>query len=97
VYVILWEYECRPGSEAAFESAYGPSGVWVEFFRQGEGYLGTELLRDSSGHYATIDRWVSATQHAAFRTLHAEEYRAIDAQCEQLTTVERHIGSYETV
>ncbi len=42
-------------------------------------------------------RWTSATHYEAFRTKHAEEYRAIDAQCQQLTTAEHHIGSYDTM
>src|SRR5947209_2755150 len=56
-YVIIWEFYVKRGNERAFEEAYGPQGAWARFFRRGEGYLGTELLRNvgQSGRYVTID------------------------------------------
>ena len=71
---------------------------WVEFFRQGDSYRGTEFLRHSlePGRYATIDRWDSAAQYQSFHDQHAAEYQALDEQCEQLTAEERYIGSYDT-
>jgi len=29
MFVILWEFEVKPGSEAGFEKVYGPTGEWV--------------------------------------------------------------------
>ncbi len=98
MHVIIWGFVPRPGRETDFENAYGPAGLWVEFFRKGDGYRGTELLRHSleAGRYVTIDRWDSAAHYQNFRNQHATEYRALDEQCEQLTTEERYIGSYDT-
>ncbi len=98
MHVIIWEFVPRAGHEADFENAYGPAGLWVEFFRQGDSYRGTEFLRHSlePGRYATIDRWDSAAQYQSFHDQHAAEYQALDEQCEQLTAEERYIGSYDT-
>ena len=59
MYVIVWQYRPLKDKVVQFEEAYGLNGVWVEFFRKGVGYLGTELLKESNGSYITIDRWDS--------------------------------------
>ena len=59
-----------------FERVYGPEGEWAAFFRQGSGYVGTELLRDveAPGHYLVVDRWESSGAYNAFVAEHREEY-----------------------
>ena len=42
---LVFSYEVARDA-AEFERAYGMDGEWAEFFRQGRGYIGTELLRD---------------------------------------------------
>lgn len=98
-YVIIWEFEVRPGLEAEFERAYGPDGDWARLFRQGSGYRGTELLRHGSHPrvYVTIDRWDSANAFARFRSAHDAEYRALDARCEGWTARERKVGEFATL
>ena len=57
---LVFSYEVR--DPEAFERAYGADGEWAEFFRQGPGYIGTEVLRDVElpTRYLVIDRWDSA-------------------------------------
>jgi len=47
---------------------YGPDGEWAKFFRQGAGFIGTELLRDleESDRYVVIDRWESIEAYNRF-------------------------------
>lgn len=99
MYVIIWKFVAKPGLENKFEEAYGPGGVWAEFFRRGHGYLETQLLREmrAPGRYMTIDRWDSRTAYEAFRSRFATEYSAIDQRCEALTESETEIGTYEVV
>lgn len=99
MYVTIWEFTVRAGAEPAFERLYGPGGGWVALFRTAPGYLGTELLapRDGSRRYLTIDRWRTPESYAAFRTAHAEPYRALDAEGDALTENERPIGEFVTV
>jgi heme-degrading monooxygenase HmoA len=94
LYVILWTYRVKPGSESQFERAYGPDGDWVRFFTQGEEYLGTQLLRDAEerGRYLTIDSWTSRAAYDAFRNKWRSEYQAIDDRCEPLTEKEERLG-----
>ena len=56
VIALVFRYEVRDPD--AFEEAYGPDGEWAQFFRQGDGYIGTELLHDveEPGRYLVIDR-----------------------------------------
>jgi heme-degrading monooxygenase HmoA len=98
-YVYLWRFTVRAGSEAAFELAYGPNGEWVRLFREADGYLGTELLRDAARQrtYVTVDRWSSREAWDAFRAARAEEWDAIDRRCQALTADEEEIGRYEAV
>ncbi len=97
MYVIVWRYEIKPGVAEEFEQAYGPRGVWFEFFQKGEGYAGTQLLKDSekANGYVTLDYWDSQKQFDEFSQLHSQEYRTIDQQCERFTIHEERIGGYE--
>jgi heme-degrading monooxygenase HmoA len=79
VIALVFSYEVRDADE--FERTYGPDGEWAEFFKQGAGYIGTELLRDVElpGRYVVIDRWESAEAYNAFSAEHRDEYmRRVD-------------------
>jgi hypothetical protein len=41
MFLILWEFEVKPGYEQSFEFAYGPEGAWTQLFRRDPGYLKT--------------------------------------------------------
>jgi heme-degrading monooxygenase HmoA len=96
MYVIIWRYRVKPAQTDAFERHYGAAGTWVEFFRRGTGYIGTDLLRDESA-YMTIDRWTSKTDYERFRSAREEEYAALDKRLESLTDSEERVGEYESV
>ena len=84
---------------AGFERVYGPDGEWAEFFRQGRGYIGTELLRDveASGRYLVVDRWESADAYNAFIAERREEYMArVDAAGFHYDS-ELRFGTFENV
>lgn len=96
-YSYVWEYEVREGCERAFEEAYGPEGTWVELFRRAPGYLRTELLRDREHprRYLTVDSWESAEAWRSFREALGAEFEEIDARCEDLTVLERELGTFD--
>lgn len=98
-YLVAWEFRPKRGAEKRFEAAYGPSGVWANFFAMGEGFIGTELNRDLNNprRYLTLDLWVSKAAYDRFRSDHRQEYEAIDAQCEELTEQETELGQFERV
>ncbi len=93
---IIWAFEVPEDRRPAFEAAYGPHGDWARLFRRTEGYLGTDLLRDDEdpSRYLTIDRWRSAADRHRFMTDWASAYRALDRDCEALTSGETRIGSF---
>ncbi len=99
MYVILWRFRAKPDRIEAFEEAYGPSGDWARLFARGEGYLGTELLRDvaAPGDYLCVDRWTSRGAFDAFRAAHREVYEALDARCTALTEEEVPVGAFEAI
>ncbi len=93
----VFSYEVRDPDE--FERAYGADGEWAEFFRQGRGYVGTELLRDVEmpGRYLVIDRWESADAYNAFVAERREEYmERVDATRFHYDS-ELRFGSFESV
>jgi heme-degrading monooxygenase HmoA len=95
MFVVIWEYAVRPGSESAFEALYGPQGAWIALFREYSGYLDTELLRSQeAGAYLTIDRWSSEAHYDAFQRAAAPRYAEIDALGDTLTLDECRIGRY---
>ncbi|HEY1424105.1 MAG TPA: antibiotic biosynthesis monooxygenase [Candidatus Acidoferrum sp.] len=94
MFVTLWEFEVKPGSEELFEQAYGAEGAWVRLFRRDARYRGTRLLRDVGAErvYVTIDSWDSREAYDEFRERFAAEYGEIDARCEVLTITERQVS-----
>ena len=94
---LLFSYEVRDAAE--FERVYGPDGEWAEFFRQGRGYIGTELLRDieAPGRYLVVDRWESADAYNAFVAERREEYmERVDATRFRYDS-ELRFGTFENV
>ena len=44
MFQILWLFDATDDQASAFAEAYGPAGPWVAFFREADGYRGTDLL-----------------------------------------------------
>ena len=99
MFLVLWEYEVKSGSEKRFEDVYGPAGDWARLFRTDSHYRETRLLQDSfrSNVYLTLDFWTSLDSYEEFLATHKAEYQAIDALGENLTASERRVGAYESV
>jgi heme-degrading monooxygenase HmoA len=96
LYTYMWEFRVKPGSEVAFEKAYGPTGDWANLFSRADGYLRTELHVDleAVGRYVTVDFWKSQAAFQDFRSKFAEEFEELDARCEELTETESLMGSF---
>jgi len=97
MYVIIWRFDVRSDSLDAFASEYGPHGTWGRFFRNGAGYVRTDLYRDvfHPESFVTIDYWDSKTSYDDFAAANREEYAAIDRRFEALTRDERKIAAFE--
>lgn len=96
---IVWEFHVKPEKAAEFERHYSSSGTWASFFKKGEGYHGTILVRDTEkpGRYLTFDLWGALADYKDFKTRFSEEYARIDRQCEALTENEACIGIFESL
>ena len=94
---LVFSYEVRDAE--AFERAYGADGEWADFFRQGPGYVGTELLRDveTPGRFIVIDRWDSAEAYNAFAAAHRDEYMRRVDDSRFYYDQELRFGTFETV
>jgi len=97
VIALVFSYEARDPAE--FERVYGPEGEWAAFFREGAGYIGTELLRDLEvpGRYLVVDRWESAEAYNAFVGAHREEYVSRSDETAFYHAQELRLGTFETV
>lgn len=98
MFVALWEFEVKPGSEEKFEDIYGTQGTWVRLFRKSTEYRETRLLKDAIRErvYMTLDFWESRDAYDIFKKLHKTEYDSIDRACEGLTLCETKIGEFES-
>ena len=96
MFVTLWEFEVKSGSEELFERTYGADDGWARLFGRDARYLGTRLLRDVAAErvYVTMDRWESRAAYEEFREKYAVEYEELDKQCEAMTEKEKHVGYY---
>ena len=99
MFIFIWEYIVREGLEAKFEKIYGAQGDWAQLFKHGEGYLGTDLFRDSNHprRYITIDRWTSFAAFDSFREKCRLQYEALDSRCEYLTEREAEIATGQLI
>jgi hypothetical protein len=96
---LVYEYEVVPARTAWFEETYGPNGEWAGFFRDGAGYLGSELLRDSMrpGRYLVIDRWAQLrTQPGSLPTARRSTSGAPRARLTS-TCMKVHLGAFDVV
>jgi len=94
---IIWRFRPADGAAEQFEAAYRSDGDWARLFRQGSGFVRTELLRGLDGAYLTIDMWRSAADWDRFRAQHRAAYEALDRSCERLTASEEKIGVFDVV
>jgi len=96
MFVILWEYEVKPGCEERFQTVYGADGDWARLFRTDPHYRETRLLRDLSrpGCYFTLDYWDSANSFEQFMAAHPEPYAALDRATEGLTVSEQRLTTF---
>jgi hypothetical protein len=99
MFLVLWEFEVKPGCEQRFERVYGPGGDWDSLFSRDPNHAGTQLFRDAakSRVYLTADYWRSRKSYEEFLQAQGAEYKYLDAASEELTANERHVGSYEMV
>ncbi len=99
MFVILWEFEVKPGSESAFETAYGPLGDWHSLFQRDPHYRKTYLLRDTSRPrtYFTMDLWDSEDTYDTFKNVNREVYDALDLAFQTLTLRERFIAAFQSI
>ena len=95
-FVRAWRYRVAAAQRAEFERRYAADGDWARLFARGDGYLGTQLLRDATdpARYLTLDRWRSARDWLAFKAAHAADYATLDRLCEALTSDEEDLGDY---
>ena len=94
---LLFTYDVADGEE--FERVYGPEGEWAAFFRDGRGYVGTELLRDieAPGRYLVVDRWESREAYNDFVAANKDEYmRRVDETAFHHER-ELRLGTFESV
>ena len=93
---LVFSYDVHEAAE--FERVYGTDGEWAAFFRQGRGYVGTELLRDVEipGRYLVIDRWESVAAYNSFVAEHREEYMRRVDETRFLYDSELRFGTFES-
>jgi heme-degrading monooxygenase HmoA len=94
---IVFRYEARDADD--FKRAYGPEGEWAQFFRQGQGYIGTELLNDveEPERFLVIDRWESIEAYNGFIAERQEEYLRRSDETRFYYVQELRFGTFENV
>ena len=95
---IVWEFRVPSSQRREFETAYGSDGDWARLFRNGKGYIRTELHRDQRepDRYFTLDFWRSRADYYSFKQQNAAEYKLLDQRCSTLTREEKFFDEYET-
>ena len=97
MFAYIWEFLVTPQKIAEFEQAYSPEGGWSKLFRKCQGYIKTDLFKDSqkNNRYITIDYWVDSKSFDQIKQDFIEEYENLDKSCETYTISEKHLGNFE--
>lgn len=97
MYKYIWQYYVKQQFIEEFERIYASGGAWLKLFRQGAGYIGTELLHDCSNErrFLTIDSWTTKSAYDKFRSEFAAEFKELDNVCESLTEDEIFLGEFD--
>lgn len=95
MYRTIWEFEVDPSNQEAFESMYGPTGDWVDLFKDYEGYVKTQLFADRAvpQRYITVDIWDSETAYQKFLETAVADYAALGKRGLALVRYMTHIGT----
>jgi hypothetical protein len=48
MFLVLWEFDVKPGFESRVEKVYGPDGDGAQLYRGDPHYRETRLLRDAA-------------------------------------------------
>jgi hypothetical protein len=98
MYVVIWEFFCKPDHIDKLIQANGINGDWCRVFASSPEYIGTEVLCDSQNraHVVTIDRWKSKAAYENFLDQAQKEYEKIDRDLANLTETENCIGCFKT-
>lgn len=96
MFAYIWEFFVDENNREKFLRYYGPNGDWVALFRNGQGYIESELLEDQENpqRFLTIDYWESKADRDAFRRRYAREFEMLDQACEAFTRTEKLIGEF---
>jgi heme-degrading monooxygenase HmoA len=94
---LVFRYDVRDAE--TFKEVYGPDGEWAKFFRQGAGFIGTELLRDveEEDRYIVIDRWESIDAYNEFISANQTEYLERSDESRMHYLQELRFGTFENV
>jgi heme-degrading monooxygenase HmoA len=97
VIALVFRYDVR--DTETFEEVYGPDGEWAKFFRQGAGFIGTELLRDvdERDRYIVVDRWESIDAYNVFIAENQTEYLERSDESRMYYVQELRFGTFENV
>ncbi len=93
----IWQYDVKPECIDEFREAYGPKGVWYDYYAQSEHYLGTDLYEDDKvqGRFITIDYFSNGSAREDLISNKSTEFQKIDDQWEHATQEEFFIGQFE--
>ena len=96
---IIWEFSVKENMRAKFLRYYSSAGLWASLFRKNPGYRETKLLQDTQdeNRYFTIDIWENEEYFEGFIKSLAEEYDALNKECEEFTEAERNIGLFKLI
>ena len=97
MFLALWEFEVKRGSEEKFEEVYGAEGAWAKLFARDAAYRGTRLVKDVKRErvYLTLDFWETREAYEKFKKENAGEYERIDRECEGMTVKEKKLCEFE--
>jgi quinol monooxygenase YgiN len=93
---ILWQFEVRPGHEAAFERFYGADGDWTSVNRHSRSYLGSSFLRDQTqpSRYMVVEYWSEMLVYEEHKTYNAEKMQDLEATRDELVATVEPMGVF---
>lgn len=93
---VVWQFDVKPGLEAAFEKLHGADGPWTALSRRSRSFLGSSFLREAapSSRYLLIEYWSEMVVYERHRSTLADEIEEIERRRQEMIASATPLGIF---
>jgi hypothetical protein len=97
---VMWQFDIKSGSEAAFEQFCGAGGDWTNANRHSRSFLGSSFLRGATdpqtrtSRYMVVEYWSEMVIHEPHKTYHGDQILKLGVRRDELAASYEPLGVF---